>query len=137
MDLIKLTRQLGAAIQKDERYLALHKANLANEGDEKLIQLLNELRMIQLSYQNEASKPEPDDDKLKAYDERFTALYNEISENENMQNFQVAKQSVDEMMQHLTGILSLCVNGEDPETCEPQQESDCSGECSSCSSDCD
>ena len=34
MDLIKLTRQLGAAIQQDERYLAFQAARKANEEDE-------------------------------------------------------------------------------------------------------
>ncbi len=134
MDLIKLTRELGAAIQEDERYLELHRANVANENDTKLNELLNEIRMVQMSYQNEASKPEPDDDKLQAYDKRFNEIYDEISMNPNMQAFQVARQEIDDLMQYITGILSLCVNGEDPATCEPVNESSCSGECSSCSS---
>ncbi|HOO25202.1 MAG TPA: YlbF family regulator [Clostridiales bacterium] len=134
MDLIKLTRELGAAIQQDERYLALHRANLANENDPKLNELLNEIRMVQMSYQNEASKSDPDDGKLEAYDKKFNEIYDEIAKNPNMQAFQVARQEVDDMMQYITGILSLCVNGEDPETCEPSSASSCSGECSSCSS---
>ena len=36
MDVIKLTRELGAAIQQDERYLAFAKAKEANENDRYL-----------------------------------------------------------------------------------------------------
>ena len=33
MDIIEITRQLGAAIQQDERYLAFHEARKTNEAD--------------------------------------------------------------------------------------------------------
>ena len=36
------------------------------------------------------------------------------------------------LMNYLTGILAMCVNGEDPETCDPNAHN-CGGECSSCS----
>ena len=59
MDVIELTRQLGAAIQQDERYLAFAKAKEANEKDEALNALMGEIQMIQMNYQMEASKPVP------------------------------------------------------------------------------
>ena len=36
MELEKMARQLGAAIQQDEAYLNFEKARLANEADEEL-----------------------------------------------------------------------------------------------------
>ena len=51
MDIIKLTRELGAAIQQDERYLAFNKAKEANEKDEALNALMGEIQMIQMNYQ--------------------------------------------------------------------------------------
>ena len=53
--------------------------------------------------------------------------------NENMRKFEEAKQNVDDMMNYLIQILSLCVNGEDPATCEPKsEEGGCSGNCGTC-----
>ena len=54
--------------------------------------------------------------------------------NENMQKYKAARKAVDDMMNYLTQILAMCVQGEDPATCDPAaaHEHNCSGECSSC-----
>jgi cell fate (sporulation/competence/biofilm development) regulator YlbF (YheA/YmcA/DUF963 family) len=137
MDLIQMARELGAAIQQDERYLALEEANAVNEADAELNNLIGEIQMIQMSYQNEAGKEDADEQKLQAYDKRFSEVYSIVMENPNMQKFQTARQEIDELMKYITGILTLCVRGEDPATCEPQQEHDCSGGCSSCGGGCE
>ncbi len=133
MDVISAVRALGAAIQQDERYLAFVKAKEANESDIELNGLIGKLNLIQLSYQNESSKEEPDTDKLEGMDAQFREIYGQIMLNENMKKYEEAKNDVDSMMNYLIQILTLCVNGEDPANCEPQQaESGCSGNCSSC-----
>lgn len=136
MDLIKMARDLGAAIQQDDRYHALMKANEVNDADEGLNNLIGEIQMIQMSYQNEAGKADIEEEKLNAYDKRFNETYKKVMDNANMQSFQAARQDMDILMKHITGILTLCVRGEDPETCEPELEHNCGGECSSCGGDC-
>ena len=71
MDVIELTRQLGAAIQKDERYLAFHEARRVNEADTDLNDLINKIQRIHMSYQHEAAKDEANEEKLQAYDKEF------------------------------------------------------------------
>lgn len=133
MTVIELTRQLGAAIQQDERYLAYIKAKSANEADDDLNGLIGKLNLLQLSYQTEAQKEDADEAKLAAYDEDFRKLYGEVMLNENMRNYEEARQTVDDMMNYIIQILSLCVNGEDPATCEPAPEGGaCTGSCSTC-----
>lgn len=132
MDIIEITRQLGAAIQQDERYLAFHEARKTNEADTDLNDLINKIQLIHMSYQHEAAKDDADEEKLAAYDKEFTEVYQAVMANDNMQKYEAARQAVDEMMNHITGILALCVQGEDPQTCEPQEEHHCSGECGSC-----
>lgn len=136
MSLEKLTRELGKAIQQDERYSALQKAIEANEKDTALNELMSKIQLIQVSYQHEASKEEPNEDKMKAYDEEFRGVYSEIMTNPNMQNYEKARREIDELMNYLTGILAMCVNGDDPDTCDPTAHS-CGGDCSCCHSDCD
>ena len=132
MDIIEITRQLGAAIQQDERYLAFQEARKTNEADTDLNDLINKIQLIHMSYQHEAAKDDANEEKLAAYDKEFTEVYQAVMANENMQKYEAARQAVDEMMNHITGILALCVQGEDPKTCEPQEEHHCSGECGSC-----
>ena len=134
-EVIRLTRELGKAIQKDERYLNYVEARKANEADDELNSLIAKINLIQASYQQEASREDSSESKMKAYDEEFRQVYAQIMMNKTMQNFESVRKEVDDMMNYLTGILALCVNGEDPDTCEPQPAG-CSGSCESCSSDC-
>ncbi len=135
MDIIKLTRELGAAIQQDERYLNFAKAKEANEKDAELNDLMSSMQLLQMNYQVEASKENPDSNKMQEYEKEFSELYTKIMVNENMQAYDEARAKVDAMMNYVMQILGLCVNGADPATCEPevQEEHNCGGSCSSCS----
>ena len=136
MTIEKLTRELGKAIQQDDRYLALQRAIEANEKDTALNELMSKIQLIQVSYQHEASKEEPDEGKMKAYDEEFRGVYSQIMQNENMRNYEIARKEIDDMMNYLTGILAMCINGDDPDTCDPTAHS-CGSDCSSCGCDCE
>lgn len=134
MDIIKMTRDLGAAIQQDERYLNFSKARETNENDKELMDLIGEIQLIQLNFQQEAAKEDADEEKLKAYNENFEKVYAKFMSNEKMQAYEKARAEIDKLMNYVMAILGLCVNGEDPYTCEPEEEHhDCGGECSSCS----
>ena len=134
MNVIELTRQLGAAIQKDERYLAFAAAKEANEKDEALNALMGEIQMIQMNYQMEASKENPDADKMKEYEEKFNDVYTKFMDSDKMKVYEAARAEIDNLMNYVMQILGLCVNGADPATCEPEQhDHSCDGSCSSCS----
>ncbi len=132
MDVIAKTRELGAVIQQDERYLNFLEARKANEADDELNNLIGKLNLIQMSYQNEASKDEPDEAKIEGYDKEFREVYSVVMKNPNMIAYETAKHEIDEMMNRVMQLLSLCVNGEDPATCEVPEEHDCGGNCGSC-----
>ena len=128
----ELTRKLGAAIQQDENYLEYIRAKEANDKNEDLQQKIQQLNLIRIQYNAELSKSggEQDREKISRLSEEFNTVYNEIMSIEDMVRFNTAKAEVDAMMNRISGILSLCVNGEDPETCEPA--AGCSSDCSSC-----
>ena len=133
MDVIEITRQLGEAIQQDERYIAFMEAKRANEEDMELNAMIGKLNLVQMAYQNESGKEAPDDKKLDDMDKEFRQLYGDIMLNENMKRYEEKKQTVDDMMNYLIGILSQCVNGADPATCEPvSADGECTGSCSTC-----
>lgn len=133
MDVIGITRQLGAAIQQDERYFEFAQAKKANDEDAALNELIGRLNLVQMAYQNEADKEAADEQRLEQLDADFRNIYGEIMLNESMKKFEEKKQAVDDMMNYIINILTLCVNGGDPATCEPQAENgDCSGNCASC-----
>ncbi|MBO5361156.1 MAG: YlbF family regulator [Clostridia bacterium] len=136
MEIIKLTRELGKAIQADERYAKFVAARETNEKDDELNELIGKMQLIHMSYQHEASKEDANEQKLTAYEEEFMEIREKIMSNQNMINYEKARMDIDEMMNYIVAILTECIKGEDPETCEPPQEHSCSGNCSSCGSDC-
>lgn len=133
MDIIKLTRELGAAIQQDERYINFAKARQENENDAELNELMAQIQMVQMNYQMEASKENPDSAKMQGYEEQFNDVYTRFMDSEKMKNYEAARAEIDNLMNYVMQILGLCVNGADPATCEPEPEHECGGSCSSCS----
>ena len=131
MDLIQMARELGAALQQDARYLEFMQAHDENEKDSELQALIGKIQLVHMSYNREASKDDKDEDKLKEYDRQFNTLYNEVMCNPRMRRYEKARDEVDALMKEITGILTLCVRGEDPMTCDPNAGS-CGGDCGSC-----
>ena len=105
MDVIKLTRELGAAIQQDERYIAFTKAKEANENDKEINDLMGKIQLVQMNYQIEASKEEPDSEKMRAFEEEFNEAYTALMDNEKMQAYDEARAAIDEMMNYIMQIL--------------------------------
>ncbi len=131
MDLIQMARELGAALQQDARYLEFMQAHDENEKDNELQSLIGKIQLVHMSYNREASKDDKDDEKLKEYDRQFNTLYNEVMCNPRMRRYEKARDEVDKLMKEITGILTLCMRGEDPMTCDPNAGS-CGGDCGTC-----
>lgn len=132
MDAMELTRELGKAIQQDDRYIAYNLAKQVNDNDAELnadIEKFDALR----SELNEIMRKDvqaEDTDKLKELDESIKAQYQKIITNKNMVVFQAAQKSLETLINNINQIITKCANGEDPETCQPT--SGCSGSCATC-----
>mgnify|MGYP002513590844 CR=1 FL=1 len=133
MDVIAKARELAALLQQAERYVKLMEAQKANEEDTALNELIARIQLVQMSFQHEASKEDKNEQKLEAYDKEFGEIYTQIMANPNMQAYEAARKDIDDLMQYINAIFALCLQGEDPATCEPlKHDHECGGECSSC-----
>ena len=117
------------AMQSDERYNAMMAARQASDEDEALQEAIGEFNLKRMAISNEAQKEERDDETLRRLNDEFRAVYQKIMENEHMLRYNDAKNEFDALLQQMTGILSLCAEGEDPATCDA---SSCGGNCASC-----
>ena len=137
MDVIELTRQLGAAIQADERYKNLVAAKTAVDNDTEVQDKMNKIEEIRQAYQAAAMDANPDEKLMGKLDKDFQDVYASLMVSDSMANYEENRAQLDELMNYIMQILYLCVNGEDPATCEPPEEDhDCSGDCSCCGGDC-
>ncbi len=136
MEINKIARELGKAIQADERYLKMQKCIETNKADEGLNELMARIQLVQMSFQKEG-EGEANEQKMQELEKEFNALYSEIMQNENMKNYEAARAEIDKMMNYVVELLALCVNGEDPDTCEPDvhecaHDHDCDCGCHDC-----
>lgn len=132
MSLESVLRELGKEIQADERFAALKAAAAVNDKDEALQAQMQELQLISLKYQQEATKgEEAEQEKISELQEQYQNLYNEIMKGENMQNYSAAAAEMEKLAQYISGMIGLFFDGQDPETCELPDPS-CTHDCSTC-----
>ena len=129
MTVLECARRLGAAIQEDETYIQYQMARQANDEDQALQDKIGEFNLLRMSLVNEQGKDDADKGKIEELNQKIQQVYADIMQNPNMVAYNAAKDEMDRLLAKVNSILGLCVNGEDPATCEP---SDCTGSCSSC-----
>ena len=78
----------------------------------------------------ELSKEDKNTDMIKALDEDIKDVYSRIMSNQNMMIFNGAKNALEQLISEVNQIVTMCANGEDPDTC--QVSHGCSGSCSTC-----
>lgn len=132
MSLIELAREMGKEIQASEEYKKLHAAKEAADADTELQDLIGKFNMKRFELNSAMSEENKDDAKIAKLNEELKEAYNAAMSNTNMQVITAAQNEMDSMMQQVTNILMMCVNGEDPETCDPNPHS-CGGSCATCS----
>ena len=128
---IKLARELGAALQEDERYIALMAAKKVNDEDENLQNLIGEFNIVMLNAQQESEKEGKDEAKLQQYNEQYMELYGKIMSTDSMRAYQSAQSEMEALVNEMNGIIAMSLNGEDPATCDPTA-ANCTHDCSSC-----
>ncbi|MDD6620486.1 MAG: YlbF family regulator [Eubacteriales bacterium] len=132
MSIESALRELGKEIQKDERFIALQAAAKANDADESIQQMMQELQLISLKYQQEAEKgEEASQERIGELQQDYQKLYGEIMENENMQKYSAAASEMEQMAQYISGMIGLFFDGQDAETCELPQDN-CTHDCCTC-----
>ena len=130
MDIIEMTRELGKALQQDDRYIAYNLAKQVNDDDAELQADIKKFEELRIEITTEMTKSDKDGDKLQQLDVQVKEVYEKVMANKNMQVFMAAQTALEALVNNMNQIISLCANGENPETCQPS--SGCSGSCATC-----
>ncbi len=132
MSLESTLRELGKEIQADPRFKALKEAAAVNDKDEDLQKKMQELQLISLKFQQEATKGEESDSaKIEELQKQYQDLYNEVMQLESMMKYSAAASEMEQMAKYISGMIGLFFDGQDPETCEIPAE-DCTHDCTTC-----
>ena len=130
MNLIKQALEMGKMIQASEEYKRLQAAKEKNDNDAELQDLIGQFNLKRMELNNQLAKSDKDDEKLEKLNHEMRDLYQKVMTNQNMAEYEQAKNEMDMLMNQVNTILVMCVNGEDPDTCDPAPS--CTGSCSTC-----
>ncbi|MBR4361636.1 MAG: YlbF family regulator [Ruminococcus sp.] len=130
MDIIEMARELGKALQNDDRYIAYNLAKQVNDEDKELQEQIDSFEKMRYDLSMELTKENKDTEKVKELDENIKETYNKIMSNKNMIVFSAAQKSLELLVNNIQQIITLSANGEDPASCEPS--SGCTGSCATC-----
>ncbi len=132
MTVIEMARELGKALQEDERYKKYQEAKIKNDKDVELQNMIGDFNVKRMQLNQEMQKKEKDADAMKRLDAELKEVYNKIMANPNMAEFTAAQEKVEKLINSVNFIISMAANGEDPMTCPEEQPASCGGSCSTC-----
>lgn len=138
-DLMEMAKELGKALQQDERYLAFRKATEDNDKDEELQKLISDFQQKRLDLSNAEDSGEADTDRLAALNDEVQALYEKIMSMPSMIAYQGASARFEHLLDIINRIIAVSAAGQDPDKFDPNAVSasgSCSGNCSGCSGCC-
>ena len=130
MDAITNARELGKAIQQDERFIRYAQARLANDNDKKLQDAIGRFNITRMELDREIGSDNKNDEKVKELNEKLRSIYSEVMSAPSMVEYNTAKAELDVLVNEINVIISKSIDGEDPETCDTS--SGCTGSCDSC-----
>ena len=131
-DLLEMAKQLGRALQKDERYLAFRKASEENDKDTELQNLIAQFNQKRLDLGNAEDAPEQDEARVKALGEEVRGLYSQIMANDAMRKYQAVRAEFEQLLDGINRVIAYSAAGQDPDSFDPTAAASCSGDCSAC-----
>lgn len=133
MEIIKTTKDLGRLIQSSDEFKALQKAKEANDQDKELQEEIEAFNQKKLEVNQAMNAKEKDAQKLNNLNSELRALYENIMKSPSMIAYNNASQAMTSIMNQVNSILQMSLNGEDPDTFDPNAACGCSAsDCSSC-----
>lgn len=121
---LEKTKELAELIAEDARCERLRIARVKNNEDKALQALIGEFNLKKLQMKNEFDKEPPDKQKIEAFEQDMKKVYGDIMANKSMAEYNEAKKAVDAMLEHISQMIQMSVNGE--------IGSGCSGNCAGC-----
>lgn len=131
MDVIRMARDLGAALQQSEPYKAYLAAQEKADQDGALQEMIDDFNEKKFHVETEMKKADKDQASIEAMTKEANEVYYKIMEYPLMQEYNDAKAKMDRILDYIQQIIVYSANGEDPETIQ-EAASSCGGSCSSC-----
>ena len=133
MDIITLARELGAAIQQDELYIDYKIKEQNIECDSELQKNIKDFNSKKSEINIEISKDNADSQKIDELNSSIGELYQKITQNFKMEEYNEAKRKFDDRLHKVSFIINSASAGQDPYSVDVNDDtSSCTGSCQTC-----
>ena len=127
-----MARELGNAIQSDERYITLKKIATENAENRSLQTEISVFNALQVEAKEEVGKEKPNKEKIQEYNAQMKEMYDHLMARPEVVAYQAAQKDYSTMFEFVMQILEKSANGMNPD--EIEYEEPCSHDCSNCNS---
>ncbi|MBR7092640.1 MAG: YlbF family regulator [Clostridia bacterium] len=128
--ILEMAKELGYAIQRDDRFVRTQMAQAGADEDKQLQDLIGQFNLKRMAVSGEAEKEKRDEKKIEALNRELRELYDKIMENEHMVAYNEARTELDKLVNQVAELIAMSAHGQDP---ADYQEHSCSGDCGCCS----
>ena len=128
--ILEMAKELGYAIQRDDRFVRTQMAQAGADEDKQLQDLIGQFNLKRMAVSGEAEKEQRDEKKIEALNRELRELYDKIMENEHMVAYNDARTELDKLVNQVAEVIAMSAHGQDP---ADYQEHSCSGDCGCCS----
>ena len=128
--ILEMAKELGYAIQRDDRFVRTQMAQAGADEDKQLQDLIGQFSLKRMAVSGEAEKEKRDEKKIEALNRELRELYDKIMENEHMVAYNEARTELDKLVNQVAELIAMSAHGQDP---ADYQEHSCSGDCGCCS----
>ena len=130
MEIIEIAKKLGELLRESDEFKKYREARDNCRADSELEGKINEFKIQKKVYDTEFAREGHDEDMLAAIKARLDTLYEEINEKEIMQQFNVAEDNFNILLNAVNMTISSYIT-EQPYAAEGSCSHDCS-KCSGC-----
>jgi cell fate (sporulation/competence/biofilm development) regulator YlbF (YheA/YmcA/DUF963 family) len=129
--ILEMAKELGHAIQADERFVKVQAAQLQADNDAELQELIGEFNLKRMAINGESAKPaeEQDNEKMQQLNAELREVYGRVMANASMAAYNEAKTELDVILNGVGAIINMAAQGLNPDDYDEHQ---CGGNCASC-----
>ena len=127
--ILEMAKEMGHAIQQDERFIRLQAAQTAADEDTELQSLIGEFNLKRMALNSETAKEDKDEEKLKELNKEIREVYAKVMANPSMVAYNEAKTAMDKIINGIGAIVNMAAQGMNP---DEYDEHSCGGNCQTC-----
>ena len=123
-EILEKARELGTMIAESEEIQAYSAAEAVFLADEEAQKLLADYEQHRTDVANQMRDAEMTPEKLRAFQEEIRSGMDDLMKNVVVKNYLETKSAFSQLVNQVNSVIAYCIKGE--------EESGCSGSCSTC-----